>query len=243
MKLVMLSAFMVLTSVVFGQQWKDSLAAARKAYEQKNYSKALKLYQSAQKNAPKGTDLSKEIGQATYKNSNYSDAEKLFHQQASTEKSVIEKAKAYHNWGNSLMQQKKYSEAIEAYKQSLRNDASNNKTRHNLSEAMRLRKEEQQQKQDNQNNQNQNQNNQNQNQNNQNQNNQNQNNNKQQNNKHNQTNNSENNQQKGNSNNSQLQDKAIEKKLDELMKQDASTKRKLGQGKNQSGAPKSGNDW
>ncbi|HNS41240.1 MAG TPA: tetratricopeptide repeat protein [Taishania sp.] len=238
MKLVMLSAFMVLTSVVFGQQWKDSLAAARKAYEQKNYSKALKLYQSAQKNAPKDIDLSKEIGQATYKSSNYSDAETLFRQQASTEKSAIEKAKAYHNWGNSLIQQKKYGEAIEAYKQSLRNDASNNKTRHNLSEAMRLRKEEEQ-KQDNQNNQNQN--NQNQNQNNQNQN---QNNNKQQqNNKQNQTNNSENNHQKDNSNNSQLQDKAIEKKLDELMKQDASTKRKLGQGKNPSGAPKSGNDW
>lgn len=248
MKLAIYISFFMLSSFSFSQQWRDSLAAAKDAYSKQEYSKALELYKSAQKNAPEEIDLSKEIGQSAYRNLQYKDAEEIYRQQVSTEKTAQEKAKTYHNLGNSLMQQKKYDQAIEAYKQSLRNDYSSDKTRHNLAEAIRLKQEQQKQKEQNkedkQNNQDENKE--------QNSNNQQQDKDdkKEQQSKDNQQNKNDqqnksnsSNQQNTDSNESKLQDKAVEKKLDELMKQDAATKRKMGGSKTSSGSSKSGKDW
>ena len=49
---------------------------------------------------------------------------------ASTSKE--EKHKAFHNIGNVLMQNKKCKEAVEAYKNALRNDPTDDETRYNL---------------------------------------------------------------------------------------------------------------
>src|SRR5690606_4014970 len=130
MKQLIYIAFLLSSIQTFSQEWRDSLAVARDAYSKQEYGKALKYYRSAQNKAPEGVDLSKEMGQSAYKNLQYEEAEGIYRQQAYAEKEPGEKAKAYHNLGNSLMQQKKYDEAIEAYKQSLRNNPSNDKTRH-----------------------------------------------------------------------------------------------------------------
>lgn len=251
MKIAIYISFFILSSFSFSQQWRDSLAAAKDAYSKQEYSKALELYKSAQKNAPEEIDLSKEIGQSAYRNLQYKDAEEIYRQQVSTEKKAEEKAKSYHNLGNSLMKQKKYDQAIEAYKQSLRNDYSSDKTRHNLAEAMRLKQEQQRQKEQNKQDKQDNQNNQGENkeQNSTNQQ-QDKDDKKEQQTKDNQQSNNDqqnksnsSNQQNSDSNGSKLQDKAVEKKLDELMKQDAATKRKIGGSKTSSGSSKSGKDW
>lgn len=246
MKLLIYIAFLFCSVSVFSQEWRDSLSVARDAYSKQEYGKALKYYRSAQSKAPEGVDLSKEMGQSAYKNLQYKDAEEIYRQQAHAEKQPNEKAKAYHNLGNSLMQQKKYDEAIDAYKQSLRNDPSNDKTRHNLSEAMRLLKE--QKDQQNKNNQDQNdkqdQKDQQQNQNNNQNNNQNQQNQGNQQGQQNQSDKSQNgggNQSQNNG--SKLQDKAVEKKLDELMKQESATKRRMGGSQNSGGYSRTGKDW
>lgn len=251
MKYVVYIACLLITVAGRTQEWRDSLAVARDAYQKQEYGKALKYYRSAQEKAPEGVDLSKEMGQSAYKNLQYKDAEKIYRQQASTEKVPSEKAKAYHNLGNSLMQQKKYDEAIDAYKQSLRNNASNDKTRHNLSEAMRLKKEQQEQQNKNQsqdqqqqqqNQENQDQQNKN-NQGNQQQNQQSQGQNGQQNKQNQQGSQGGNKQQTSPGGGSKLQDKAVEKKLDELMKQESATKRRMGGNNNSGGFSKSGKDW
>lgn len=249
MKQLIYIVFLLISASGFAQEWRDSLAVARDAYSKKEYGKALQYYRSAQEKAPEGIDLSKEMGQSAYKNLQYKEAEKIYRQQAYSEKTPGEKAKSYHNLGNSLMQQKKYDEAIDAYKQSLRNDPSNDKTRHNLSEAMRLKKEQEEQQQKNKNDQNkqdqqdqQDQNQQN-NQNKNNQQNQSQNQNGQQN-QQSQSNSQQGNNQSNNpSNGSKLQDKAVEKKLDELMKQESATKRRMGGNRNSGGSSRSGKDW
>lgn len=242
MRLFIYIVFLICSAAAFSQEWRDSLSVARDAYSKQEYGKALNYYRSAQSKAPEGIDLSKEMGQSAYKNLQYKDAEEIYRQQAYAEKQPNEKAKAYHNLGNSLMQQKKYDDAINAYKQSLRNDPSNDKTRHNLSEAMRLLK--QQKDQQNKNNQDkkdqQDQKDQQQNQNN----NQNQQNQKNQQGQQNQSNNQQNgggNQTQNNG--SKLQDKAVEKKLDELMKQESATKRRMGGSQNSSGYSRTGKDW
>lgn len=50
---------------------------------------------------------------------------------------------AFHNQGNAFMKQKKYSEAVEAYKQSLRNNPKDDETRYNLALAKKMLEEEQ----------------------------------------------------------------------------------------------------
>lgn len=243
---------LLVSSTVSAQEWRDSLAVARDAYSKQEYGKALKYYRSAQNKAPEGVDLSKEMGQSAYKNLQFEEAEKIYREQAFSEKDTKEKAKAYHNLGNSLMKQKKYDEAIDAYKQSLRNDAANDKTRHNLSEAMRLKKEEEQKKEQNQQDnkdqkdqkdQQNNQNNQEQNQQGQNQNNKDQQNQGSQGQKQQSQNQKDKGQSQSQGGSPQLQDKAVEKKLDELMKQESATKRRMGGSTTSSGSSRSGKDW
>lgn len=227
----------------FGQEWRDSLTVARKAYNAKNYEKAHRYYQSAQRKAPEGVDLSDEIGQSAYKSHQYEQAEKIYQQSSSSSADKKKKAANYHNLGNSRMRKKDYQGAVEAYKEALRNNPSDEQTRYNLSEAIRQVNQEskqnknQDQQQENQDNQENNQGkNQQENQNGQKQN-------------QNQSNNSQSKSgapkgdPKSGDGSPKLQDKAVEKKLDELMKQEANTKRKLSGRSSDGGSTKSGKDW
>lgn len=58
-------------------------------------------------------------------------------QAAEVAESKEEKHKIFHNLGNSFMEQKKYKEAVEAYKNSLRNNPTDEETRYNLALAKR----------------------------------------------------------------------------------------------------------
>ncbi|HET8809761.1 MAG TPA: tetratricopeptide repeat protein [Flavobacteriaceae bacterium] len=59
------------------------------------------------------------------------------------------KHKAFHNQGNAFMKQKNYQAAVEAYKNALRNDPTDDQTRYNLALAKKLLEKEQKQKQKN----------------------------------------------------------------------------------------------
>ena len=56
--------------------------------------------------------------------------------------SKLEKHKAYHNIGNTLMQQKRCKEAVSAYKNALRNSPSDDESRYNLALAQECAKEQ-----------------------------------------------------------------------------------------------------
>ncbi|NRA94204.1 MAG: tetratricopeptide repeat protein [Psychroserpens sp.] len=72
------------------------------------------------------------LGNSYYSEGNYDEA--LFRHTQAAEKATLkgEKHKAYHNIGNILMQRKLCREAVEAYKNALRNDPSDEETRYNL---------------------------------------------------------------------------------------------------------------
>ena len=148
MKYLFSITFSLFTFNHFSQNWRDTLDFARKAYKTKEYTKAIQLYKKAQKIAPNGIDLSNELAQTLYKAKSFSDAEKIYSKPIRARYDKIKSAQKYHNIGNSRMMQRNYKGAIEAYKQSLRNNPFDNETRYNLSEAIRKLK-----KQDNKNNQ------------------------------------------------------------------------------------------
>lgn len=150
MKIVTFVLFLcIIVGPVFGQEWRAQLNEARKSFLNKSYEKSYKEYRSAQKMAPKGIDLSDEMGQAAYKAGKFEEAEKIFEQSSSNKGNAIQKGIVQRQIGNSKMQQKKYSEAAESFKESLRNNPNDQKSRYNLSQAMKKAKEqkEQQQKQ------------------------------------------------------------------------------------------------
>ncbi|WP_073085112.1 tetratricopeptide repeat protein [Winogradskyella jejuensis] len=85
------------------------------------------------------------LGNSYYNKGNYSEA--LFrHQEAANNATTKEaKHKAYHNIGNILMQNKKCKEAVEAFKNALRNNPSDEETRYNFALAKECAKQQQDQ--------------------------------------------------------------------------------------------------
>lgn len=225
----------------FSQQWRDSLNSARKLYKEGKYIESLDKYKSAQKRAPKNIDLSDEMAQSAYKAREFQKAEKLYSQSSSKKASPKQKAKTYHNIGNAKLQQKKYDEAVEAYKESLRNNPNDEETRYNLAEAMK----KQQQNKDNQKKDDKTKDKKNQDQKNQESK---QKDKGQQDNKTKDNKTQDSKQQKQNSNfeenaKSQLSDKKTERMLDDLAKKEMETKRKLDANKSKSSDSKTGKDW
>lgn len=204
---------------ISAQKWLDSLDVARKAYKTGDYEKAIVYYKSAQKNAPKNIDLSDEIAQSTFRARNFEEAEKAFQQTVNSKKSNSEKAKTQHNIGNARMNKKDYSGAIESYKESLRNNPNDPETKYNLSEAIRQKKN--QEKKNSENNDKKNQENQN------------------------KQNNSKCDNNSGNGDKQKkIPNKQADKMLDDLTRQEATTKRRLGKNKKgKSSNNKSGKDW
>ncbi len=132
---------LLISSNVISQKWRDSLMVARNSYKMGDYSKALRYYQSAQKNAPKALDFSDEIAQSAYKSDAFEQAEKIY--SAKSNKNDINQTQTFHNIGNARMKQKNYHGAIDSYKEALRKNSKDEQTRYNLSEAIRQLKNQQ----------------------------------------------------------------------------------------------------
>lgn len=143
MKVILVLSFLICSGLSFSQEWRDSLEIARSEYKKKNYKKALSYYKAAEEKAPENIDLSDEIGQTTYKSGDYEAAEKIFEQSEGNNASKKSRAANNHNIGNSRMRKEDFEGAVDAYKESLRMNPRDEKTRYNLSEATRKLKKKQ----------------------------------------------------------------------------------------------------
>ncbi len=72
------------------------------------------------------------LGNSYYKKGNYEEALYRQQQAAKNATSKADKHKAFHNIGNILMKNKQCKEAVEAYKNALRNDPTDDETRYNF---------------------------------------------------------------------------------------------------------------
>ena len=82
------------------------------------------------------------LGNAYYKSELYDEAMLRHLEAIKNSVSKLEKHNAYHNIGNTLMQQKRCQEAVSAYKDALRNNPTDNETRYNLALAQECAKEQ-----------------------------------------------------------------------------------------------------
>ena len=88
------------------------------------------------------------LGTAYYKKKSLEEAFGRFKQAGELASAKPEKHKAFHNMGNVFMKNEEYGKAVEAYKEALRNDPTDEETRYNLALAKALAEKQKNQQKD-----------------------------------------------------------------------------------------------
>ena len=138
----LLASILILISFVLKAQEKDKfLPEGNEKFTAKNYVDAEANYRLSQAKFKKKAIASYNLGTAIYKQNQPAEAKHQFEKAIKEAKTKLEKHQAYHNLGNSLMKEKEFSGAVEAYKNALRNNPSDEETRYNYALAKKMLKE------------------------------------------------------------------------------------------------------
>lgn len=108
------------------------LSEAQQSLQKEKFPAAEADYRKAISLNPKSETAKYNLGTAYYGKEKNAEAMLRFQQAATTATDKAEKHKAFHNLGNTFMNEKKYTEAVEAYKNALRNNPNDDETRYNL---------------------------------------------------------------------------------------------------------------
>lgn len=131
---------------MFAQSDRQFIRSGNKLFRAQNYAKAEAEYRKAIAQNAQNSQALYNLGCALMMQQKDSAAIVQYENAGKIETSKSRKAKVYHNIGVICQTHQMYGEAIEAYKESLRNNPQDNETRYNLALCKRLQK---QQKKDN----------------------------------------------------------------------------------------------
>ncbi len=128
------------SSAAFAQTDRQYIRNGNKLFHQQNYAKAEVEYRKAISKNPNNSQAIYNLGNALLMQQKDSAATSLFQKSGKIEKSKIRKAMSYHNIGVICQKHQMYGEAINAYKEALRNNPNDNETRYNLALCKKLLK-------------------------------------------------------------------------------------------------------
>ena len=141
--LFILSLLMCITS--FAQNKKSFLRDGNELYTDSSYNDAEMQYRKSLEKDQDYFNASFNLADAVYKQERYEESSALFDALIDNAPTENDLAKVYHNLGNSLTQEQKLEEAIEAYKNALRINPNDAETRHNLALSKKQKQEQEQQ--------------------------------------------------------------------------------------------------
>ena len=141
--LFILSLLMCITS--FAQNKKSFLRDGNELYTDSSYNDAEMQYRKSLEKDQDYFNASFNLADAVYKQERYEESSALFDALIDNAPTENDLAKVYHNLGNSLTQEQKLEEAIEAYKKALRINPNDAETRHNLALSKKQKQEQEQQ--------------------------------------------------------------------------------------------------
>lgn len=118
----------------------NEIYQGNQAYEQKDYQTALDQYREGLKHNPQSYPGLFNSGNASYLLQHADSARTAYEASLAHASGKMEKARAYHNVGNTYMQQKKWGEAVEAYKNALRQNPEDQDSKYNLAYALKMLK-------------------------------------------------------------------------------------------------------
>jgi len=110
------------------------------------FNKAEIEYRKAIEKKPEDTKWNFNLADALYKQRKFEESAEKFKDIAERASDKIDKSRALHNMGNSMLMNNKLEESIEAYKQALRNNPDDLDTKYNLLYAMNMKKKQDEQK-------------------------------------------------------------------------------------------------
>lgn len=135
-------AFILLTGASLNDARK-----ANQAYKNGNYQEAAELYRSAIADDPENAKLHFNLGNALAKMGNTEEAETAFSRYKSLVENPVDESLADYNTGKMLTDLEQYDEALNYFREALRNNPDDEDARHNYELALRKQQEQQQEDQ------------------------------------------------------------------------------------------------
>ena len=148
MVLLLLTAVSV--SVSAQKAERDFIRKGNRLFKDSVYVNAEVNYRKALDVIPKSTVSMYNLGNTLTEQNKLEEAMEQYVGATKVEKNKDNLAQIYHNMGVIFQSQKDYAKAVEAYKESLRNNPKDNETRYNLALAQKLLKDQQQNQNQNQ---------------------------------------------------------------------------------------------
>ncbi|MFA4045386.1 VWA domain-containing protein [Prevotella sp. PCHR] len=138
---ILLALFMIsVSSGVSAQSDRYDIRKGNRQYRMHDYEQAEVEYRKSVAHNPRNAQAVYNLGCALMMQQKDSAAIKMFLQSGQMEKNKLRKSMSFHNIGAIFQKNGIYSNAIEAYKEALRNNPSNDETRYNLVLCKRLQK-------------------------------------------------------------------------------------------------------
>ena len=137
----------MLSTAAFAQSDRQLVRQGNKQFRLGNSAEAEVLYRKAVEKNPRNPQANYNLGNALMLQRKDSLAITQLDKAAKLETNPIRRAQAYHNMGVMCQQHQMFGEAIEAYKESLRNNPTDHQTRYNLALCKRQQKQQQQNQQ------------------------------------------------------------------------------------------------
>lgn len=157
-QIIIISLLITITISVFGQNERKFVRNGNKLFMEAvgdttkldtvKFSNAETEYRKALNKKPTDLKWNYNLADALYKQKRFEEAAGKFTDLGEKLDTPEEKARAYHNLGNTELMQQKLDESIEAYKKALRQNPSDLDTKYNLAYAQMLKKKQEQQQKD-----------------------------------------------------------------------------------------------
>lgn len=141
MKKLLLYSFLLLSFAIYAQEKDKNLPKGNDSFAEKKYADAEAEYRISESKSPKKAIASYNLGNAIYRQNQTGEAKYHYATALKKAKTRPNKHQVFHNLGNAFMKDKDYSNAVEAYKNALRNNPSDEETRYNYALAKKMLKE------------------------------------------------------------------------------------------------------
>lgn len=160
-QIVLMTMILFLTVPVFAQKERKFIREGNRDFakgledttslDTVRFGKAEVAYRRALQEKPDNFQWKFNLADALYKQAKPAKAAEEFEQLTKETDNKRDKAKVYHNLGNSLLAQKKIDESIDAYKKSLRLNPNDMETKYNLAYAEKMKQQQENKKKNKQN--------------------------------------------------------------------------------------------
>ncbi len=152
---LIISLLIIISTTVFGQNERKFIRNGNKLFMEAvqdtsqidtvKFSNAETEYRKALNEKPTDTQWDFNLADAMYKQQRFEESAGKFEELGEKLELPEEKARAFHNLGNSQLMQKKLDESIESYKKALRQNPSDIETKYNLAYAQQMKKKQEEQ--------------------------------------------------------------------------------------------------